>query len=100
MHLLLFLCSFPDRKKTPELYNKWLENVNKHTLVKFVPTEATRICSEHFSYDMKEEGGQRVTLKPFAVPTIFYACQVCPFVSVSHILCNSWLFHIYQFKNI
>ena len=63
------------------MYNKWLENVNRNTLVRFVPTEGTRICSQHFSPDMKEEGGHRVILKPFAVPTIFSTSQVCAFVS-------------------
>jgi hypothetical protein len=63
------------------MYTKWLENVNKNALVKFVPTGGSRICSEHFSSDMKEEGGQRVILKPFAVPTIFPTSQVCVFDS-------------------
>ena len=62
------------------MYTKWLENVNKNVLVKFIPTRVSRICSEHFSSDMKEEGGQRVILKPFAVPTIFPTSQVCTFV--------------------
>ena len=34
--------------------------------------------SEHFSLNMKEEGGQRVILKPFAVSTTFDTSQVCP----------------------
>jgi hypothetical protein len=63
------------------MYAKWLENFNKNARVKFVPTGGSRLCSEHFSSEMKEEGGQRVILKPFAVPTIFPTSQVCAFVS-------------------
>ena len=51
--------------------------MNNAAAVKFVPTEVTRLCSEHFSADMKDEGGQKVILKPFAVPTIFPTSQVC-----------------------
>ena len=84
MHLLFLLCSFPDRKKNPEMYNKWLEIINQNRLVELVPTEETRICSEHFSNDMKEEGRQRVALKPFAVPTIFNGSKVCTFLRLLH----------------
>ena len=73
------------------MYAKWVENVNKNALVKFVPTEATRICSEHFRSDMKEEGGQKVILTPFAVPTIFTTSQVCVFVIFS--LYNFFVFN-------
>ena len=81
MHVVFSFYSFPDPKKNPELYKKWLDNVNKNAPVKFVVAEGTdrRICSEHFSADMKEEGGQRVILKPFAVPTIFHTSQVCAY---------------------
>jgi hypothetical protein len=71
------------------MYTKWLENVNKNVLVKLVPTGGSRICSEHFSSDMKEEGGQRVILKPFAVPTIFSTSQVCYLTVFSIILLMS-----------
>ena len=60
----MYIHSFPDGKKNAEMYAKWVENVNKNALVKFVPTEATRICSEHFRSDMKEEVGQKVILNP------------------------------------
>jgi hypothetical protein len=66
------------------MYAKSLENVNKNALVKFVPTGGSRLCSEHFSSDMKDEGGQRVILKPFAVPTIFPTSEVCVFLSFLH----------------
>ena len=78
---------FPDAKKHYGLYVKWLENVNKNSGVKFIPTEAARICSDHFRADMKEEGGQKVILKPFAVPTIFPTSQVCVFVSSFLLVC-------------
>ncbi|CAB3987619.1 DNA transposase THAP9, partial [Paramuricea clavata] len=69
---------FPDPKKYPEMYGKWLENVNRNAQVKFMPTGGSRLCSEHFSSaaEMKEEGGQRVILTPFAVPTIFPISKV------------------------
>jgi hypothetical protein len=68
------------------MYAKWLENVNKNTRVKFVPTglPGSCLCSKHFSSDMKEESGQKVILKPFAVPTIFPTSPVCAFVSFLH----------------
>ncbi len=87
----MYIHSFPDWKKNAEMYAKWVENVNKNALVKFVPTEATRICSEHFRSDMKEEGGQKVILTPFAVPTIFTTSQVCVFVIFS--LYNFFVFN-------
>ncbi len=62
------------------MYNKWLENVNKNTLVRFVPTEGTRICSQHFSPDMQEEGGHRVILITEAIccpNNIFYFSGLC-----------------------
>jgi hypothetical protein len=74
---MYFINSFPDPKKYPEMYGKWLENVNRNAQVKFVPTGGSRLCSKHFSSEMKEEGGQRVILKPFAVPTIFPTSKVC-----------------------
>ena len=71
-----------------KMYSKWLENINKNKgLDKFVPTEGTRICSEHFSPDMKEEGGSKVILKPYAFPTIFPTLQVCAFVYFSFYFC-------------
>ena len=72
-----FFCSFRDAQKDQKRYAIWLENVNKNSPVTFVPTKQGRICSEHFSLDMFEEGGVRVILKPFAVPTIFPHSQVC-----------------------
>ncbi len=89
----MYIHSFPDRKKNPEMYAKWVESVNKNAPVKFVPTEATRICSEHFRSDMKEEGGQKVILTPFAVPTIFTTSQVCVFVIFS-------LYNVFVFDSL
>ena len=68
------------------MYAKLLENVNKNVQVKFVPTGGSCLCSEQFSSDMNEEGGQRVILKPFAVPTIFPTSQVCVFVSFLNLI--------------
>ena len=38
------------------------------------------IYSEHFRLDMFEEGGERVILKSYAVPTIFSHPKVCVYV--------------------
>ena len=78
------------------MYTKWLENVNKNVLVTFIPTRVSRICSEHFSSDVKEEGGQRVILKPFAVPTIFPTSQVCMYTFVGFL----YYFAHLIFKNL
>ena len=61
------------------MFTLWVRNVNQNAPAKFVPTKGSRICSEHFSYDMImiTDGGKRVTLKPGAVPTIFPNSQVC-----------------------
>jgi hypothetical protein len=74
---VFYIYSFPDPKKYPEMYGKWLENVNRNARIKFVQTRGSRLCSEHFSSEMKEEGGQRVILKLFAVPKIFPTSKVC-----------------------
>ncbi len=48
----------------------WVENVNRSRPTKFVPVKDSRICSEHFSADMFEEGhGEKAVLKPYAVPS-------------------------------
>jgi hypothetical protein len=75
---------FPNAKKNPEQYAIWVKNVNRNAPVKFVPTTASRICSEHFSADMIGESGQRVMLKPNALPTIFPESQVCIYADISH----------------
>ena len=64
-------------KKYPELHSMWVENINKVTLVKFVPTNKSRLCSKHFSADMFAKTGysKRTVLKPNAVPTIFDECS-------------------------
>ena len=72
--------SFPNAQNNPERYAIWLENVNRNAREKFVLTTQSRICSEHFSLDMFEEGGDRVILKPYAVPTIFPCSQVCGYL--------------------
>ena len=77
--------SFPDAKNNPEMYGIWVENVNRNAPVQFVPTKGSRICAEHFSKDMIEEGGQRVILKPYAIPTIFPNSQVCAFMLIFHV---------------
>ena len=82
-------CSFPDAQKDPKRYAIWLENVNQNSPVKFVPTKQSRICSEHFSLDMFEEGGVRVILKPYAVPTIFPHSQVCMCLHIFSIIDNA-----------
>ena len=46
---------FPDQNKNPEMYMKWLENVNENANVKFVPKKGNRVCSEHFSPHMVKE---------------------------------------------
>ena len=64
--------SFPDSVRNPGLYSIWVENVNKNRPAKFVPVKDSRICSEHFSADMFEDGhGGKAVLKSYAVPTIF-----------------------------
>ena len=67
------------------MYAIWLERVNRNSPVKFAPTSGSRICSEHFSMDMFEKGGQRMNLKPYAVPTIFPKYEVCIFDEYSFI---------------
>jgi hypothetical protein len=62
------------------MYAIWVENANKNSPVKFVPTKGSRICSGHFNSDMIEEGGKRMILKSYAVPTIFPNFQVCAFL--------------------
>ena len=50
----------------------WVENVNRSRPTNFVPVKDSRICSEHFSADMFEEGhGKKAVLKPYAVPCVF-----------------------------
>ncbi len=68
-----------DSVKNPGLYSMWVENVNRSRPTKFVPVKDSRICSEHFSADMFEEGhGEKAVLKPYAVPTVFkqHACRL------------------------
>ena len=67
-------------KKAPKRYAIWQGNVNKKSPVKFVPTKKRHIYSEHFRLDMFEEGGERVILKSYAVPTIFSHPKVCVYV--------------------
>ena len=69
--------SFPNAKKNPHQYAMWVENINRNAPIKLSPTTASRVCSEHFSEDMIDGSGQRVILKPNAVPTIFSKSQVC-----------------------
>ena len=62
--------------------------------MKFIPTKGSRVCSKHFSTDMIDEVGQRVILKPNAVPTIFPSSQVCVFVSLSIIILSHFVLFI------
>ena len=67
--------------KNPISHSRWLEAINKHVPVKFVPCKDSLLCSEHFSADMfyiKDGCRQKAKLKPFAVPTMFTeSVQVC-----------------------
>ena len=76
---MYLIYSFPDPNSFPEIYGKWVENVNSHTPYQFVPKKGSRLCSVHFSPDMIQEGRERVTLKKNAVPTIFPTDEVCDF---------------------
>ena len=89
MVALKMFCSFPDAQNDPKRYAIWLENVNQNSPVKFAPTKQSRICSEHFSLDMFEEGGVRVILKPYAVPTIFPHSRVCMCLHIFSIIDNA-----------
>lgn len=87
---------FPDAQRRPELHRIWLENVNKHAPVKFVPTKSSCLCSEHFTADMfykKGNHGSRAVLKPSAVPTIFN--QWLSQVSLSAIKPYCFVIHTY-----
>ena len=67
--------------KNPILHSRWVEEINKHVPVKFVPCKDSLLCSEHFSADMfyiNDGCRQKAKLKPFAVPTMFpERGQVC-----------------------
>ena len=52
------------------LHTRWVEEINKHVPVKFVPGKDSLLCCEHFSADMfyvKDGWRQKAKLKPFAV---------------------------------
>ena len=89
MVALIIFSSFPDAQKDSNRYAIWLENVNKNSPVKFVPTKQSRISSEHFSLDMFEEGRVRVILKPCVVPKIFPHSQVCMCLHILSIIDNA-----------
>ena len=46
----------------PELHGKWVENMNRHAVEKFVPTEERRKCSRHCSNEMLYSGQKTTTL--------------------------------------
>ena len=86
---------FLDLRKNPQLYEKWVTNLNKNAPVKIAPTNGSRLCSQHFSSEMIIEDRERVILKPNAIPTIFQCAQVC----VNHLMATSCclMYDIYIF---
>ena len=81
MVALKIFSSFPDAQKDSNRYAIWLENVNKNSPAKFVPTKQSHISSERFSLDMFDKGRVRVILEPCVVPTIFPILKfVCAFI--------------------